>query len=269
MSKEELTRDIEALTAGVETFGTFLNDTHYLKCHILFMMSTVGAEHIIQFCSDLVNDLEVKEAMADIGPGDYRITRAVGQPFDRMYFVDTNEDILAIPDSHPIKVGQEVFKYHCGVLEAELPENALDFVLCSHVLYYLDFSDWIEATSKMLRTLKKDGKLFVILGGEKLGKADLIRNFNGQPIQIAAYVESCRKAFESEDIAIDVQHFVETTSADTFDTFLHLANFALANARLVVNKTDLTNYIEANLKTPEGRYSMQSQQSYIIFSKLK
>lgn len=252
MSIQNLTEELRLMTDGFDSFGTFIDDAHYLTSFKLYLKCMQGPDFAVHCTEQILPKLPNRRNMLDIGPGTLRMTRIVGKDFERLSLLDVNEDVLSQIDDEPVVAGQEVTKYHSGILEAELPDDSFDFVMCSHMLYYVDRPKWMDVMWKCLKSLTPGGILAVAMSGDEGGKADMDIHFGGGCINIQSWVKECQETFGPEQV--DVFHCSEFSSAHDLETMVHLAGFLMGDVDVKkrVTRAAITSYVETNCRTPEA-----------------
>ncbi|MBV8771381.1 MAG: methyltransferase domain-containing protein, partial [Deltaproteobacteria bacterium] len=152
-------------------FGTFLTHTDQKT-------KTIG------WLADLVNGLRSHGLFVDAGAGDGSTTAALAKLFDRTIAIEPNSVLRAelarrCPEA-------EIVEAPIG--EAKITSVA-DFVLCSHVLYYIPQNDWTETLERLTSWLGADGAAVVLLGNSNADVIALAREFFGRNIDLAPAVQ--------------------------------------------------------------------------------
>lgn len=95
----------------------------------------------------------------DVGAGSGEITAVVAKKAEEVTAVEMLEDLSrAIQQKIPhAKV------FNGSIDEAPFSESTFDFVLCSHVLYYIPLNRWNEILAKIFSWAKPKGQVMIIL----------------------------------------------------------------------------------------------------------
>jgi predicted SAM-dependent methyltransferase len=156
-------------------------------------------------------------------------------------------------------------KIHCSILDSKLPTEHYDLAILSHLLYYIDKSDWLETIKIAYKAIKPEGYLVITLSGEELGKAELIKYFGGYPVEIDNLTKQCISLFGSENVWVfSSEERVITTD---LSSMLHIGGFFLYDARVVANKNILRDYIENHCHQADNTHLITTQQRFIAIKK--
>jgi len=116
----------------------------YARAFETFLTHTDQKTKTIGWLTDLVNGLRSHGLFVDAGAGDGSMTAALGGLFDRTIAIEPNSALRAelarrCPEA-------EIVEAPIG--EARITSPA-DFVLCSHVLYYIPQNDWTDTLERL------------------------------------------------------------------------------------------------------------------------
>lgn len=245
--------------------GTFNSEKHYLDTLALVLNSTNETRNrIIFLLNKILPYVTHKQSLLDIGPGDCSVTKWLAPYFEHLTAVDPNKTILSALENNLTK-SEKITKLQTSVLDTNLPENSYDMALLLHILYYVNREKWINVVYSIYNSLNINGYLVIALGGDELGKADLIRHFGGSTLEIDSLADMCKEMFQSENVSLyaSTESFV-TTSAEAM---FHIASFMLADANTTALSDVLEDYIESYFKNRDGFYEMTTKQKYIVVQK--
>lgn len=99
------------------------------------------------------------ESFLDIGPGEGVVTREVAKRSQKTTVVEADGRFCeklrkALPDAEVI---------NSSITDAGFDGGAFDFVLCSHVLYFVPLHQWNPLLARIISWVKPGGRLMVIL----------------------------------------------------------------------------------------------------------
>src|SRR5580704_14716936 len=145
-------------------FGTFL--TH-----------TDQKTKAIGWLTDFVNGLRSHGLFVDAGAGEGSMTAALVKLFDRTIAIEPNSALRAelarrCPEAEIVEA---------PIREAGIASPA-DFVLCSHVLYYIQQSHWTDTLERLTSWLGAYGAAVVLLGNSNADVIVLPHDFFGKNI---------------------------------------------------------------------------------------
>ncbi len=156
----------------------------YARAFETFLSHTDQKNKTIEWLTGLVNGLSSHGLFVDAGAGDGSTTAALSKLFDRTVAIEPNSALRVelkrrCPEA-------EIVKAPIGDAAVTSPA---DFVLCSHVLYYIPQSDWTETLERLTSWLGADGAAVVLLGNPNADVIALPRDFFGKSIDLAPAVQ--------------------------------------------------------------------------------
>jgi len=163
-------------------FGTFLTHTDQKA-------KTIG------WLIDLVNGLRSHGLFVDAGAGDGSMTAALAKLFGRTIAIEPNGALRAelarrCPEAEIVEA---------PIDKAKIASPA-DFVLCSHVLYYIPQNDWIDTLERLTSWLGTYGTMVVLLGNCNADVIALPREFFGKNFDLAPTVQEFKARHDNFEI---------------------------------------------------------------------
>src|SRR5262249_25059430 len=153
------------------TFGTFL--TH-----------TDQKTKAIGWLTNFVNGLRSHGLFVDAGAGDGSMTAGLAELFDRTIAIEPNSALR----SELARRCPEAEIVEARIGEARIA-SAADFVLCSHVLYYIPQNDWNDTLERLTSWLGAHGVAVVLFANSNADVIALAREFYGKKIDLAPAVQ--------------------------------------------------------------------------------
>lgn len=266
-SPDELQK-LTSFSKTIETpnvVGQFNNEQHYLKSLRLILSSTYETHNrILFFLNEILPIVFMKNSLLDIGPGDGSLTKILANYFNHITVVEKSSHILnQLAQLFPSCTHVE--KINKNILDVEFKTNSYDLAVLSHVLYYIDSSFWLDIISSVFNSLKENGILVIVLGGDELGKAQLIKNFGGSILKIDQLARSCHNRFGIVRTKLYASN--ESFIACSQEAMFHIAAFMLADANITTTKEALNKYIKENFQYSDNYFEMTTRQKYIIIRK--
>lgn len=246
-------------------FGTFNSEQHYLKTLSLVLSSTHETRNRIVFCLNEILPLIPEEgSLLDIGPGDGSLTKKLAHHFKHITMVDINHHALThLKEMLPSSINST--QITGSILNIDLKSNHYNLAVLSHMLYYIEPQLWLGIIESVYRSLKKNGMLIIIMGGDELGKSELIQHFGGEVLGINPLAIQCRNTFGASNVSLYASD--ESFVTCTADAMLHISSFMLADANINASKDDLNRYITQRLRYSDSHFEMTTRQKYIIIKK--
>ena len=248
-----------------DVFGKFNNEQHYLKTLNLVLSSTNETRNRILFClNEILPLIPVDGSLLDIGPGDGSLTQTLAHHFQNITMVDVNHHALNIlKNALPSSINTTSIT-GC-ISNIDLNSANYNLAVLSHMLYYIEPKLWFEIIKSVYENLKEDGMLVIILGGDELGKSDLIEHFGGQVLGIDPLAIQCRHTFGEANVSLYASDEAFVTC--TQEAMLHIVGFMLADANISASEEDLNKYITQRLQHSASHFEMTTRQKYIIIKK--
>lgn len=267
LTKEHLKKQAE-FSETIEcpdVFGKFNNEQHYLKTLNLVLSSTHETRNRILFClNEILPLIPVEGSLLDIGPGDGSLTQTLAHHFQNITMVDINHHALnVLKNALPSSIN--ITPITGCISNIDLNSTHYNLAVLSHMLYYIEPKLWFEIIKSIYESLKEDGMLVIILGGDELGKSELIEHFGGQILGIDPLAIQCRNTFGESNVTLYASD--ESFVTCTQEAMLHISSFMLADANISASEEDLNNYITQNLKQSDSHFEMTTRQKYIIIKK--
>ena len=130
----------------------------YHQAFQVFLDNTDQKVNARSWLDGLVQSLPARRVLVDAGAGNGQVTA---------WFVDQFERTLAIEPSPSLSAELRIACPRAEVLPVRIleaqPSAQADLILCSHVLYYVDQSEWRPSLARMASWLAPNGKLVVVL----------------------------------------------------------------------------------------------------------
>lgn len=246
-------------------FGKFNSEHHYLNTLKLVLSSTHETRNRILFClNEILPQIPADGSLLDIGPGDGSLTKAIAQHFKQVTLVDVNHNALDnMKELLPLSVNST--QITGSILNVDFKLSHYNLVLLSHMLYYIDPQLWLGIIKSVYQSLKDGGILVIILGGDELGKSELIHHFGGQVLEIDQLAHQCRNTFGDHNVHLYASD--ESFVTSTQEAMLHIAGFMLADADVTASKDELNRYIIQKLQHSPSHFELTTRQKYIIIKK--
>ncbi len=197
----------------------------------------------------------------DAGAGNGQTTAWLGSRFDRVVAIEPNPSLCH--DLRQTCPAAEVLPVK--ILDAHLPAAA-DFVLCSHVLYYLPRDEWQPSLAHMSSWLKPTGALVVVLQNHETDCMGLLDHFLGLKLNglgaIAERLEHDHDHRYRTELHVTPAH---VTTSDLATAYV-VAEFML-NLLPIPNpptRQSLEEYVRAHFADGKGGYRFSCHQDFLV-----
>lgn len=193
----------------------------YRESFQTFLAHTDQKEQARRWLSRLVESLPARRVFIDAGAGNGKMTAWFADRFQRTIAIEPNphlrrELVETCPAAEPLSE---------GILAAR-PAAAADFVLCSHVFYYIDRGAWLETLGVLASWLAPQGALVVALQNHDSDCMRMIDHFFGRRFDLSQLAAEFRDA-RGAAYRVDLQTAPASIVAPDFDTAETIAEFML------------------------------------------
>ena len=173
----------------------------YARAFGTFLTHTDEKSKTLEWLTNLVNGLRSHGLFVDAGAGDGSMTAALAKLFDRTIAIEPNSALRAelarrCPEA-------EIIGAPLG--DARIA-SAADFVLCSHVLYYIPQHDWTDTLERLTSWLGAHGVAVVLLANSNADVIALARDFFGGNIDLSPAVQEFKARHNDFEIAMQTQN---------------------------------------------------------------
>lgn len=227
-------------------FQTFLNHTDQKsKAH--------------QWLNGFVEKLPSRQVFIDVGAGNGLVTSWFTDSFTQTIAIEPNATLRAeLKNNCPL-----IEVYSEGIMEAAIDDSG-DFVLCSHVLYYIDGTEWMPTLDKLASILSPDGVLVVVLQHHNTECMQMVRHFIGQSFDLFALSQTFQnKQGDRYEVAIEtVPAHINTTD---FNSAYTIAEFMLNSLPMThpPARKDLEDYLRSYFACPNDGFRFSCDQDFL------
>ncbi len=249
------------MTQRVRRFDSSSDEYH--KAFQLFLDHTDQKARARERLEKLVAGLPSRNVFIDAGAGTGKVTAWLEGSFGRTIAAEPNaslrKELAATCPSAEI-LGDMI-------LDAKIAPKA-DFVLASHVFYYIDGRDWMPNLERLASWLAPQGMATVILQNRKTDCMEMLRHFLRQSFDLNLLASAFDKAHAGKyrTSVHTVPSFIRTPD---LETACRVAEFMLNLLPLAdpPAMADLRSYVDRNFKH-EGGYRFSCTQDFLEIQKL-
>ncbi len=267
---EETLKQLDDFSKTIEepwVIGQFNNEQHYLKTLELVLNSTLETYNRVEFFqNEIIPKMKIKKSLLDIGPGDGALTKTLATYFGNITAIDPNRHILYNLQQF-LPSGAHYSPINETILDVKFKSETYDLAILSHVLYYVSPLHWLEVVKSVYAGIKKEGYLVIVMGGDELGKAELIQNFGGNNLSIDELALNCCNEFGAYNTYLSASN--EAFISLSKNAMFHIAAFMLGDVNITTHKDLLNQYIERKLKRSDDHFVMTTRQKYIVIQKME
>jgi SAM-dependent methyltransferase len=208
----------------------------------------------------LVQSLPARRTFVDAGAGNGQVTAWFLNQFERTIAIEPSPSLSAdlqraCPTAELLRV---------MILAAE-PNVKADFILCSHVLYYIEQSEWLAHLEKMASWLAPAGMLVVVLQNHETDCMKMLEAYHGRRFNLAALAQEFEAAHGSR-YQVERELVPAHVTTSDFDAAFIVAEFMLNLLPMPhpPPRRTLEEYVRKYFAQPGGGYQFSCHQDFLV-----
>lgn len=230
----------------------------YSQAFAVFLAHTDQKTNANAWLESQVSGLARRGVFIDAGAGTGKLTQWLQPHFQQTIAIEPNASLRE--ELQTTCAGAQVVA--TPIVEAQ-PNALADFVLCSHVFYYIDRHHWGANLQALTRWLATGGVLAIALQNPDTDCMRMLRHFTGEAFDLASLGNTYRDAAaERFEVRVEtVEAHVQTDSAQAAYT---IAEFMLNLLPLAMppRRTELQQYVDTHFRRHEG-YRFSCHQDFL------
>lgn len=239
--------DIEGKNVEME------EDLEYQRQLGLFVRASTEKGIELVKIGEMLAGLTRRRSFLDIGAGGGDLTLPISQSFDETTIIEPNEKQAAF-----FKRRCPHFTIHNDYLEkVDLASKRYDFILCSHVLYYIPEGRWLETIEKMYAYLETEGRIAIVLQSPIGEVAKFFNQFTRYDVNILELWGDLIRKYGDE--AVEVKYFMNEIWTESIEDMVTIGLFLLIDRRFRKYEERIRRYIESHHKVTDGYRMMQDE----------
>lgn len=224
-----------------------------------FLTHTDQKTKAIGWLTDFVRGLPSRSLFVDAGAGEGSTTAALGKFFDRTIAIEPNSALRVelarrCPDAEIVEA---------PIAEARIV-SSVDFVLCSHVLYYIPQTNWGDTLERLTSWLGVDGTAVVLLGNRDADSMALSREFFGRQFDLARAAQEFKTRHDDWEIVMRLLNC--EVVVDDLESACTLTRFFLSDHPdwgRTVTRRKVEEYVRSHFTDPRG-YRLSCDQDILL-----
>ncbi|MGV8078525.1 MAG: class I SAM-dependent methyltransferase [Syntrophales bacterium] len=235
-------------------------DGEYRRQLALFVQSCTEKGIELVRIGELIAGLGQRRSFLDIGAGGGDLTIPVSSSFEKTTVVEPNElQARRLQQRCPsFRVINE-----CWDRIALGPER-FDFILCSHVLYYIPEGAWLSTIEKMHTHLESGGCIAIVIQSPMGEVAEFFSRFTRYDVNILGLWGELIRRYGDE--AVEVRYFVNQIFTESLDDMVSIGLFLLIDRNFRRHVDEIRNYFEERHKVPGG-YRIRQDDILLVIRK--
>lgn len=230
----------------------------YSQAFAVFLAHTDQKTNANAWLASQVSRLARRNVFIDAGAGTGKLTAWLQPHFQQTIAIEPNSSLRE--ELQATCVGAQVVA--TPIVEAQ-PDALADFILCSHVFYYIDRHHWGANLQALTRWLAPGGVLAIALQNPDTDCMRMLRHFTGEAFDLASLGTACgNSAAEQFEVRIEtVEAHVQTDSSQAAYTIaefmMNLLPLAEPPRRMVLQQ-----YVDTHFRSQDG-YRFSCHQDFL------
>jgi protein-L-isoaspartate O-methyltransferase len=237
------------------------NTPEYHQVFAKFLAHTDQKRKAFDWIRREVEKLPARSTLIDVGAGNGELTARLMPSFERVIAIEPNPSLGA--ELRAVCPTAEVISTQ--FMDAIVPAKA-NFILCSHVFYYIPRVEWEVSLQRLITWLESGGVLAITIQNPQTDCMRMVRHFIGNPHDLN---ELCQTVGELK-AGVDFDARVETVPAhietEDLQTACEIAEFVLNVLPPIPSPPtlqELERYVEEHFRQPGGRYRYSAHQDFL------
>lgn len=244
--------------ARVKVFDSQVAD--YKTAFQVFLDHTDQKTRAKAWLERFVAALPKRGVFLDAGAGEGTLTEFLAPHFSKTIAVEPN---AALREALSRRCPQA--EVHGDMILKAKPSTPADFILCSHVFYYIPQDQWSPTLEALASWLAPGGTLVILLQNPETDCMKMVRHFLGHRFDLGALARSFTQSHGGTYTA-KVETDPANIKSKEFSTAYTVAEFML-NLLPLPNpplRSELEAYVRENFHRPaDGLYSLSCNQDFL------
>jgi len=222
------------------------------QLHHFVTSSTEKGIELIKI-GEILSGLRHRRTFLDIGAGGGDLTIPLSGSFRKTTVVEPNARQVAF-----LRTQRPEFEcIHESWEKVALADRRFDFILCSHVLYYISPGKWLPTVAKMHAHLEPGGRLVLVIQSPIGQVAEFFNAFTRYDVPILDVWKSLGEAYGEENL--DVRYFLNDIRTKTLEGMVDIGLFLLCDPSLRRRRPEIADYFQQRHRIPGGYRLVQDE----------
>ena len=236
----------------------------YQEAFNVFLAHTDQKARAMAWLEARVAGLADKRVFIDAGAGNGKLTAQLASRFQTTLAIEPNPSLAA--ELRSACRGAELI---ATPIAAARPEQAADFILCSHVFYYIPEEEWLETLGRLSSWLAPRGLLVVALQNANTDCMRMVWQFLRRGFDLSGlawrFSETFRELLEVE--LTTVPAWIRTAEAEPARA---IAEFMLNLLPMAEppEAEDLARYVDQHFRGADGGYRFSCDQDFLCLRRV-
>lgn len=199
----------------------------------ILLNKTNEREGILKILIDGLSNLVYRNRFLDVGAGNpFYLTNEIKKYFGETEVIEPNEHYRKLHEKYHNKIIGKLLE------ETSLKENYYDFVLMSHVLYYVPQNSWRDIFKELIKSLTLSGSLAIIAHSEKSDTYKIMQDTS--LTKLSTSIESIKKFIENKFLGeLNLTYYYGKIGPLTKEEYINLKGFLIKSIHSKNKKADI------------------------------
>ncbi|MBI3313893.1 MAG: methyltransferase domain-containing protein [Candidatus Omnitrophica bacterium] len=231
----------------------------YHKAFQVFLDHTDQKAKARERLDELVSDLSSRRVLIDAGAGNGKVTA---------WFTDAFEHTIAAEPNASLRKELKETCPRAEVLEQTILDARIshkgDFILASHVFYYIKGDEWLKNLETLASWLSPEGTLVVILQNHGSDCMKMLRHFLGQSFNLEELADDFGKN-NSPRYRLSLDTVPSHITTPDLDAAYTVAEFMLNLLPLPnpPSETEVSKYVQTHFAQGPNKYRFSCTQDFL------
>ena len=250
--------------ARAETIAVYDSQSReYHQAFQVFLDHTDQKLKAQKVLSDLIDGLSSRRVFIDAGAGNGKVTSWFTDRFGRTIAIEPNPSLRhELEGTCPTA---EIIPEQ--ILNAEI-EATGDLILCSHVFYYIDASEWMQTLARLASWLAPGGLLVLLVQNHDTDCMQMLDHFFGRRFLVASLARQFQEA-QPDDYAVQIHTSPARIETPDFQSAYVIAEFMLNLLPMShpPAQRSLEDYVRAHFERVGASFRFSCDQDFIQIRK--
>ncbi|MFN0051148.1 MAG: class I SAM-dependent methyltransferase [Planctomycetales bacterium] len=247
--------------AGNPFVQAFASDSPaYREAFQAFLDHTDQKTNAFAWLSAEIARLPRRHTLIDAGAGNGQLTARLAPQFEKVIAIEPNPSLVqelrvACPSAEIIE----------RTITQGFPSSQADFIICSHILYYIPRAEWLINTQRLTGWLHPGGVLAIAIQNPQTDCMQMVRHFIGGELDGLAQLQAEFSSQSTPDFEARFETVTAHIETTDLETACRIAEFIL-NVQPMQHPPrweDLKNYVADQFRQPTGGYRFSCHQDFL------
>jgi SAM-dependent methyltransferase len=245
------------MTEKVKVFKSHTEDYHH--AFQTFLDHTDQKHKAKAWMDSFVTKLPERKIFLDAGAGNGKVTAWFTSQFENTIALEPSPSLCA--ELRMTCPGADV--HEATILGAKVKTSA-DFILASHVFYYIPKEEWLINLARLTSWLSPGGSLVIMIQNTDTDCMGMLKHFHKKSFDLRLLAEDF-KAREGNEFSVEMETVTSHISTPDFKSAYIVAEFMMNLLPMPEPppRSELEAYVEKHFSAGAGKYRFSCHQDFL------